>query len=315
MTVVSFVNRDAAPRPESVLAGIELGGTKCVCTLAAGPGVMIAQETVPTEHPDITLPAIAAILDRWWADHGFAAIGIGSFGPVDLDPASPTYGYIMETPKPGWAMTDVAGRLAAPFPVPMAFDTDVNGAALAEIAWGSGTGLDDFAYITVGTGVGVGLIVHGKPTRGLGHSEMGHLLVPRLEGDTLPSGCRFHRDCVEGMASGPAIKAALGAEHVSDIDQDHPVWDRVAHAIATLCHGLVCATGPLRIAIGGGVVVKQPHLLARVEPLLRASLNGYLRLPDGPPYVVAPMLGEQAGPLGSIALARSAEKQHAANDG
>lgn len=288
-----------------IFAGVELGGTKCVCTLAAGPGAMIAQETVPTGRPDTTLSAIAAILDRWWADRGFAAIGIASFGPVDLDPASATHGFILATNKPGWAMTDVAARLSARFPVPMAFDTDVNGAALAEIAWGSGIGMQDFAYVTVGTGVGVGLIVHGRPTRGLGHSESGHLLVPRLDCDTLPSGCGFHRDCVEGMASGTAIKAALGARHVSDIDADHPVWDRVAHALATLCHALVCATGPMRIAIGGGVIVKQSHLLARIEPLLRASLNGYLRLPDDGPYIVPPALADQAGPLGSIALALS----------
>jgi fructokinase len=143
------------------------------------------------------------------------------------------------------------------------------------------------------------------PTRGLGHSELGHLLVPRLDGDVLPSGCTFHRDCVEGIASGTAIKAALGALHVSDVGENHPVWDRVSHALASLCHALVCATGPMRIAIGGGVVAKQPHLIGRIEPLLRASLNGYLSLPDNLDYIVPPLLGDQAGPLGSIALARS----------
>lgn len=286
-------------------AGIELGGTKCVCTLAHGPGEILAQETVPTGHPDVTLPAIAAVLQRWWDTTGFAALGIGSFGPVDLDPASPTWGHILATPKPDWSMTDVAGTLSAMFDVPHAFDTDVNGAALAETLWGCAQGLDDFAYVTIGTGVGVGLLVGGHPTRGLGHAEIGHLRVPRLAGDTLPSGCPFHDDCVEGLAAGTGIKAALGDVHVSTLSPDHPVWDRVAAAIVAMCHAMVCTTGPKRIALGGGVMTKQPHLLARIEPALRTSINGYLPLPERD-YIVAPALGDQAGPLGSIALARIA---------
>lgn len=309
MNLLSDRTHPGQPRnlhPAPVLAGIELGGTKCVCTLALGPDAVIEQRIVPTADPETTLSAIAAVLDGWWTQHGFAAIGIGSFGPLDLDPASSTYGFVLETNKPGWAMTDIAYRLARSYPVPFTVDTDVNGAALAEIAWGSGQGLDDFAYVTVGTGVGVGLIVHGRPTRGLGHSELGHVLVPRLAGDMLPSGCMFHENCVEGLASGPAIRAVLGPVDVSEVGEDHPVWNRVAHALAALCHTLVCTTGPLRIAIGGGVIGKQPHLLPLVEPLLRASLGGYLRLPAAGPYVVAPVMGDQAGPLGSIALARNA---------
>jgi fructokinase len=287
------------------MAGIELGGTKCVCTLAHGPGRIIAQETVPTEHPSVTLPAIVAILQRWWDAGGFAALGIASFGPVDLDPASPTWGYILATTKPDWPTTDVAGPLSQGFDVPCAFDTDVNGAAFAEMLWGCAQGLDDFAYVTIGTGVGVGLLVNGKPTRGIGHAEIGHLRVPRLRSDTLPSGCPFHDDCVEGLASGTGIKAALGDVHVSTLAEDHPVWDRVEAAITAMCHAMVCTTGPKRIAIGGGVMNKQPHLLARIEPALRASINGYLPLPERD-YVVAPALGDQAGPLGSIALAQVA---------
>lgn len=308
MNLMSDRRLPAHPEGRSLplFAGVELGGTKCICTLAHGPDAVIEQQTVSTTTPDATLTVIAGILRRWWTDHAFAAIGIGSFGPLDLDPASATYGYILATNKPGWAMTDVAARLVAPFPVPCAIDTDVNGAALAEIAWGSGRELDDFAYVTVGTGVGVGLIVHGRPTRGIGHSELGHVLVPRLDGDTLPSGCAFHRDCVEGLAAGPATRAALGPIDVTAVGKDHPIWERVAHALAVLCHTLVCTTGPLRIAVGGGVIGKQPHLLPRIEPLLRTSLGGYLRLPSDGAYIVAPALGEQAGPLGSIALARAA---------
>lgn len=289
-----------------LLAGVELGGTKCICTLAAAPDAVLAQTIIPTETPETTLAAIEAVLTDWWRGRGFAALGIASFGPLDLEPRSRLFGHILTTAKPGWSMTDVAGRLARPFPVPMAFDTDVNGAASAEMRWGCGQGLDDFAYITVGTGVGVGLIVNGRPTRGIGHSELGHLRVPRLETDDRPSGCPFHSDCVEGLASGTGIKAALGAAHLADVAQDDPVWDRAASAIASLCHALVCATGPHRIAIGGGVIERQPHLLDRIEPMLRESMNGYLRLPDGGPYIVAPALGDQAGPLGPIAMAERA---------
>ena len=289
------------------LAGVELGGTKCVCTLAHGPGAVHEQQVVPTTTPDATLAAIGAILARWHAGGGFRALGIASFGPLDLDSTSRSYGRILATTKPGWPGADVRGTLCAPYAVPVGFDTDVNGAALAEIRWGCAPGLDDFAYVTVGTGVGVGLIVHGKPTRGIGHSELGHVRVPRLEGDTVPSVCGFHGDCVEGLASGPALGARLGGRPIADLSADDPVWDPIAHTLAMLCHNLVCATGPHRIAIGGGVVSGQPHLLPRIDAALRASLNGYVTLPQGD-YVVAPALGDLAGPLGSIALAAGADR-------
>ncbi len=289
------------------LAGVELGGTKCVCVLGHGPGAVIAEERVPTTTPAETLGAIRAVLGRWRAAHGFRALGIASFGPVDLHPGSATYGHIMVTPKPGWAKTDVVGAIDGGIDVPVAFDTDVNAAALAEIRWGSGQGLADFAYMTVGTGIGVGLIVAGRPTRGIGHSELGHVRVPRRagDGDGFASVCPFHPDCVEGLASGSAVKARIGARHVSAIARDDPVWEPVVDAIAKLCHAIVCGTGPMRIAIGGGVPTGQPHLIARIEAALVASLAGYLTLPDGP-YIVAPALGGQAGPMGTLALAETA---------
>jgi len=292
-------------------AGVELGGTKCVVTLAGGPGEIVAQQTIATEDSPTTLSAIAAVLDGWWVERRFVALGIASFGPVDLDPASPGFGYILTTTKPGWSMTDVGRRLSRPYDVPFGFDTDVNGAALAEMRWGAGRGLSDFAYVTVGTGVGVGLVVHGKPTRGIGHSEIGHIRTPRLPGDESPSGCPFHSDCVEGLASGTGIRAALAGIPIGEAPPDHWVWDRVAHALTCMCHDLVCTTGPQRIAIGGGVPGYQPHLLTRLEPMLRASLNGYMRLPEAP-IIVAPELGGQAGPLGSIALAMHARETQAA---
>ena len=285
-------------------AGVELGGTKCVCTLAHSPDAILKQETVPTTTPDETLGALEAIL-RDWAGNGIAALGINSFGPVDLRMESPTFGYITKTTKPGWSNTDVAKRLARAAGTSVGFDTDVNGAARAEMRWGSGRGFLDFAYITVGTGIGVGLIVNGLPTRGFGHSELGHVRPVRLPGDDWPGACAFHGDCVEGLASGHAIKARLGFRHVGDVAEDDPVWESVVSALAQLCHSLVCAACPMRIAIGGGVMERQPHLLARIQAALVESLGEYVDLPRGD-YVVAPELAGQAGPMGSIALAMDA---------
>jgi fructokinase len=287
-------------------AGVELGGTKCVCTLAHGPDAIVDQRTVPTTTPSETLPAICAILSDWERVHGFAAIGIASFGPLDLDPGSDRYGRITSTNKPGWPGADVRGILSALFAVPVGFDTDVNGAALAEIRWGSGQGLSDFAYVTVGTGVGVGLIVHGRPTRGIGHSELGHIRVPRLPADHVTSACSYHEDCVEGLASGPALLARLEGRSPSGLSPDDPVWDPIVHTLAAMCHALVCATGPCRIAMGGGVVSGQPHLLDRINAALIESLAGYMPLPSDGDYIVAPRLGDLAGPLGAIALAANA---------
>jgi fructokinase len=287
------------------LAGVELGGTKCVAILAHGPDAILDKRTIPTTTPDETLPALSDILEMWHAGSGFAALGIASFGPLDLDQRSSSHGCIRATNKPGWANADVLDRLSAPFAAPVGFDTDVNGAALAEIRWGSGRGLDDFAYVTVGTGVGVGLVVHGRPTRGIGHSEIGHLRVPRHPGDRFDSVCRYHDDCVEGLASGTALKARLGGRAVADVAADDPVWASIIDALAAMCHALVCTTGPLRIAVGGGVMTAQPHLIPALNRALVKSLGGYMPLPTAD-YVVAPELGDLAGPLGAIAVAASA---------
>jgi fructokinase len=291
----------------SAYAGVELGGTKCVAILAQGPDAVLARETVPTNSPEETLGRLEQILSQWRSDHAFAALGIGSFGPLDLDPGSANYGQIASTPKPGWRGADVLGRLRAAAGVPTAFDTDVNGAALAEMRWGAGQGTQDFAYITVGTGVGVGLIVNGQPTRGFAHCELGHIRVARLPGDDFAGSCPFHGDCVEGLAAGPSLKARAG-DRAHQLGLDDPVWRSVARAIAQLCHAIVCAAAPRAIAIGGGVVENQPHLLERIERMLVESLNGYMQLPPGGNYVRAPALGADAGPLGSIALAMTAER-------
>lgn len=285
-------------------AGVELGGTKCVVLLASDPSTIAARELIPTTTPGETLGRIEHTLRSWKASHGFDALGIASFGPIDLDPASPAFGRIRATPKPGWTNVDLAKRLGSAIGVPLALDTDVNGAALAEMRWGSGRGLDDFAYITVGTGIGVGLIVDGRPTRGFGHCELGHIRVARVPGDDWSGSCPYHHDCVEGLASGSALETRYRLS-ADAIDPDDPIWESVAWTLAQLCHAIVCAAAPRRIAIGGGVAAAQPQLLGKIQLKLVESLCGFLELPDVD-YIRAPELGRDAGPLGAIAVAMTA---------
>jgi fructokinase len=286
-------------------AGVELGGTKCIAILARGPEDVLARTVVPTTSVGETLGTLARILRQWKDEHGFDALGIASFGPIDVDPASATFGHVLATPKPGWAQANVVATLREAGGVPFAFDTDVNGAALAEMRWGAGQGFDDFAYVTVGTGVGVGLIVNGRPTRGFGHCELGHIRVARLSGDEWPGSCPYHGDCVEGLASGSSLRARFG-DDLGRIGPDHPVWKSVAWTLAQLCHAIVCAAAPRRIGMGGGVIERQPHLLDRINEKLVESLNGYVQLPADGDYVRAPDLGGDVGPLGAIALATTA---------
>jgi fructokinase len=287
----------------NLYAGVELGGTKCIAILARNPNDILARESVSTTTPDETLGRVEKVLAEWHSGEALASVGIASFGPLDLDPGSSTFGSIARTPKPGWTGADVRGRLSRAAAVPVAFDTDVNGAALAEMRWGSGVGLDDFAYITVGTGVGVGLIVNGQPTRGFGHCELGHIRVPRLPGDDFEGSCPFHRDCVEGLTAGPSLEARAGKKDLDHLSVDDPIWTAVAWALAQLCQTIVCAAAPRAIAMGGGVLDRQPHLLERVNCLLLESLNGYIQIPTNDPYVRPPALGKNAGPMGAIALA------------
>ena len=294
-----------------LLGGVELGGTKCVCLLGTGPDDIRIQSSVPTgDDPAVTLDRIERILRDAVATHGpIHALGVASFGPVDLTRGSPTYGFITTTPKPGWRNVRVADRLAEAMRVPVAFDTDVNGAALAEGRWGAARNLDDFAYVTVGTGVGVGLVAGGHLVHGFAHPELGHIRIARKSGDSWRGVCAFHGDCVEGLASGEAIAARAGMP-ADQVPADHPAWELAAHALSQLLHTLVVATSPRRILVGGGVAEGHPALLWHLRRELLSSLNGYLDLQAlaGPidRYVVAPGLGRLAGPLGAIALAAAA---------
>lgn len=292
-----------------ILAGVELGGTKCVCVLATPGGELLAQERVDTTSPEQTLPQIRAILRRWFETRpDIAALGIASFGPVDVDLASPGWGHIGQTPKPGWTGVGIAQALGEGVSVPVTLDTDVNGAALAEMRWGAAAGLSDFAYVTIGTGVGVGLIVGGVPIGGFGHAELGHMRIPRVAGDVWPGSCPYHGDCVEGLAAGPAIIQRSGMR-ASLIGKEDPIWNLVGHAIAQMLHNIVLTATPRRIFLGGGVITAQPQLFPIIRRELQASLGGYVASPELDrieEYIAPPGLGTLAGPLGPIALAAAA---------
>lgn len=287
--------RDEGSGP--LLAGVELGGTKCVCILARGPDDVRDEVRIPTGEPQATLEAIGQVLQGWRDTHDFGALGIASFGPLVIDRAAPDHGTFLDTPKPGWSGVGLRSRFAD-LGVPLAIETDVNAAALAEGRWGAAVGLDSFVYVTVGTGVGVGTIVGGRPVHGLGHSEAGHMRVPRLAGDAWPGICPFHGDCVEGLASGPAIAASMPGEDALPA--------AAVHALGMMVHNLVIAVTPRRIVMGGGVANGKPELVPAVRAVARESLAGYgatRLIADWNQFLVPPALGDRAGPLGAIALA------------
>ena len=298
-----------------LLAGVELGGTKCVCILGTGPDDVRAIERLPTGEREETLRQIEAVLERWRQQYGAPrALGIASFGPVDLRADSPTYGCITSTSKLGWRDTDVARRLARRLGVSTGFDTDVNGAALAEGRWGAARGLEDFAYVTVGTGIGVGSIVRGRSIFGMNHTELGHIRVARRPGDTFAGTCPYHGDCIEGLASGPAIEKRVG-KPAAQLAPDDPAWEYVVHGLAQLLHTIVLTTAPRRIFLGGGVMSGQTQLFERIQQELKRSLNGYVQAPeldqDLARFIAPPGLGAMAGPLGALALAADAERRAA----
>jgi fructokinase len=275
--------------------GVEAGGGKFVCGFGAGPDGLI-RETIPTTSPSETLDRVA----QFFRSHGlpFAALGVASFGPIDLDPHSPTYGFITSTPKPGWSNVDICGILRHALGVPVVFDTDVNAAALAESQWGAAQGLDNLLYITVGTGIGGGALVNGAPLHGLTHPEMGHIFVPHdLQADPFPGACPYHSDCLEGLASGFAMERRWGVRPES-LPVDHPAWALEARYLALGLANLVCTLSPQRVIMGGGVMHRL-ELLPMIRRQVRDLLRGYVRVPE----IVPPLLGDDAGVLGALALA------------
>ena len=291
----------------ALFGGIEGGGTKFVCVIGTGPDDIRAHETFPTTSPEETLGAAADFFARRHADSSIAALGIGCFGPLDLDPASATYGAITTTPKPGWSGVNFAHYFAARLGVPIGWETDVNAAALAEQRWGAARGLDTLVYITVGTGIGGGALVRGRPLHGLVHPEMGHIPLTPFMGTVGAGVCPYHGGgCLEGVASGPALAARAGRP-AEDLAEDDPIWDDEARYLAFGAAVATLMLSPQRIIIGGGVL-KQAHLYPRIRAHFTALLAGYVRSPalgqGATSYIVPPQLGDRAGALGALALAQ-----------
>lgn len=292
----------------NVFGAIEAGGTKFVCAAGTGPDDLELC-SFPTSSPEATMEGVVRFFE---CRLGIRAIGIGSFGPVDLQPASPRYGSITSTPKSAWRNFDLAGAVRKSFPVPVGFDTDVNAAALGEARWGTARGISDFLYLTVGTGIGGGALVNGELLHGLVHPEMGHIRVPHdWAKDPFQGACPYHGDCLEGLASSPAIEARWGIPG-TDLPSGHPAWELEARYLAFGLGNLVCTLSPRRIVMGGGVM-QHADLFPLIRRQLGRLLNGYIQsnlLTEGiDEYVVPPRLGDRSGVLGAIVLAEKAARE------
>lgn len=288
-------------------AGIELGGTKAIAVLALGDAI-VDHHIVPTTQVEPTLAALRAKLGEWDAQEPLAGLGIASFGPIQLDRHHPAFGQILATPKTGWTGAPVAAMLTEGLACPWAIDTDVNGAALAEYRWGAGQGCDSLCYITIGTGLGGGILIDGSPVHGALHPEIGHLHLRRSPDDSFAGACPFHGDCIEGLVSGPALRARFGMDPAEAPD-DHAVWAHVAADIAELCDAILLTTSARRILFGGSVALSRAFLLPQVRKLVVERLGSYLPFLDAASAdtIIQPAgLGTQAGPLGAIALAQAA---------
>ncbi len=291
----------------SVYGGVEAGGTRFVCAIGYSPGSLEAETSFATTTPQETIDRTMAFFQQYRGREPLSAVGVGSFGPVDLNPKSPKFGYITATPKPGWANTEFLGRINRALHVPVGFDTDVNAAALGEATWGAAKGLETFVYLTVGTGIGGGGMVNGQLLHGLLHAEMGHLRVPHdLTKDPYPGACPFHGDCLEGLAAGPALLGRWG-RRAEELPPDHAAWRLEAHYLALGLANLICTLSPQRIILGGGVM-QQTGLFQMVRHNVQQLLNGYIQVPaileQIDQYIVPAALGGRAGVLGAIALAR-----------
>jgi fructokinase len=291
----------------ALVGGIEAGGTKFVCAVGCGPDDVRSQSRIPTTTPAETIGAAIAFFQAERAKRGpLAAVGIASFGPIDPQPGSSTFGYITSTPKPGWRNTDFAGAVSRALAVPVGFDTDVNVAALGESRWGAGKDVDNLIYLTIGTGIGGGGLVNGKLMHGLIHPEMGHIRIPHdLAADPYPGCCPFHGDCLEGLACGPAINERW-QQPAEALPPDHPAWLLEANYLALAMVNLICTLSPERIILGGGVMSHAelfPLIRRRVQQLLADYVQSPAVLDDIDRYIVPPGLGDRSGVLGAIALA------------
>ena len=294
-----------------LFGGIEAGGTKFVCAVGSNPKDLREEIRFDTTTPDETINRAIEYLQAQNSKDRLMAIGIGSFGPVNLRRLSPTYGFITFTPKLNWANTDFVGAIKRVFDIPVGFDTDVNAAALGEYRWGAARGINNFIYLTIGTGIGGGGMINGKLLDGLVHPEMGHIFIPHDNKiDPYPGICPFHYDCFEGLASGTALEDRWGGP-AEALSPDHKAWELEAHYISLALVNYIFTLSPQRIIIGGGVM-GQRKLLSLVHEKVKKMLNNYIQSPEIieeiEDYIVLPELGNQAGILGAIALAEQEYK-------
>ena len=297
---------------KKLYGGIEAGGTKFVCVIASGPSHIVDEIRFKTTTPDETLGRAIKFFQPFISSGQINTIGAGCFGPLDVIPESPTYGFITATPKPGWSNTNVLGILRGALGIKIAFDTDVNVAGLGEYKWGVSQGYDPSLYLTIGTGIGGGYIKEGRPLVGLLSPEMGHLRIPHNRDlDPFVGNCPFHDDCFEGLASGPAIEKRLGVPGAT-VPENDPFWNLEADYIASALMNYILTLSPKKIVLGGGVM-QRGFLFSKVRWRVRVLLNGYVAnkslLENIDDYIVPPGLGNQSGSLGAIALAMQLEER------
>lgn len=283
-----------------LFGSIEAGGTKFVCAVADENLFIHDRVSFPTTTPDETLKEVTKFFNQY--KDKLKAIGVGSFGPIDINPSSSTYGYVTSTPKVAWQHFDFLGALKKSYPIPIAWTTDVNAAAYGEYVQGSGKGLSSLVYYTVGTGVGGGAIVKGQFVEGFSHPEMGHMLLRRHPEDSFEGSCIFHKDCLEGLAAGPAIEKRLGKKG-QDISPTDSYWDIEAYYIAQCAYNTTLMFSPERIVFGGGVMKKE-GMIEKVHKEFKDMLNKYVTTPELNDYIVLPTLGDNAGIVGGLALAK-----------
>ena len=311
-TLLNILTEEELKNKSRILyGGIEAGGTKFVCAIGTGPNDLKAKKSFPTTTPTETLNCAIKFFKKYSYNQQLTAIGIASFGPIDLNTSSLTFGYITSTPKPGWKNTNIMGTIQNALNVPVAFDTDVNGAALGEYRFGGAKGIDNFIYLTIGTGIGGGGMIGGKLMHGLLHPEMGHIRIPHdRESDPFPGICPYHGDCFEGLASGPAISSRWG-KPAEELPDRHPAWVLEAHYIALALTSYICILSPERIILEGGVM-ERSVMIPLIRDEVQNLLNNYINKPEITKnidnYIVTPKLGKYAGVLGAIALAEEKTK-------
>lgn len=290
-------NDDGKDCAKMIYGAIEAGGTKFVCAVSDEQGELKEKVSIPTTTPEETLNQVFSFFDSYDLD----AIGIGSFGPIDVNTSSATYGYVTSTPKTAWKNYDFLGAIKNRYAIPVGWTTDVNAAALGELKRGAALGLSSCVYLTVGTGIGGGAVINGKLLEGYGHPEMGHMMVRLHPDETFGGFCPYHGDCLEGIAAGPAIEQRYGKKG-HELADESAVWEMEAYYLAQALMNYTLVLSPERIVLGGGVM-KQTQLFQLVRQEFEKLMNGYVQLPPLEEYIVPPALGDNAGITGCLLLA------------